>query len=416
MEVEAVTAATELPRDGRSAPPRRTSRDTTSRSGSCRSSETTRRLPGALRVGRPRRGSRRRGGAAHSTDEPRPRATARRPGRRRARRRDRRRPPGRRRRVPEVDAFSTAWSANRAVTVTTRFEQRIYAIRAVEAPRGVEGELRLAGPANRELALAWMRAFSEEVLHEGDGDAERLERSVDARLEGSETRGIALWEREGRPVSLAGYRPDAQRHPHRSCLHPAGAPRPWLRQRGHSRGVAAPARSRPAALLPLHGPREPDLERHLHAHRLRAGLRLARARLLAGCRRLTARLAGEMVARWTTPRATPSSPCVSASTCRRARSSSSSASRSTRRSSGAVAEAGWRAGAGDVVCFYVDDHIRAPARAPRADALLDRTPPGSRPPRLGIEGGRARRHARRRRSGAVLGRRSVPRRPGRAAR
>ena len=107
--------------------------------------------------------------------------------------------------VPEVDAFSTAWSANRAVTVTTTFEQRIYAIRAVEVPRGVEGALRLAGPADRELALAWMRAFSEEALHEGDGDAERLERSVDTRLQGSETRGIALWEREGRPVSLAGY-------------------------------------------------------------------------------------------------------------------------------------------------------------------------------------------------------------------
>jgi uncharacterized protein len=107
--------------------------------------------------------------------------------------------------VPEVDAFSTTWSAKRAVTVSTRFEQRIYALRAVEAPRGVEGGLRLAGPEDRELALAWVRAFSEEVLHEGDEDADRLERSVDARLECSETSGLALWEREGRPVSLAGY-------------------------------------------------------------------------------------------------------------------------------------------------------------------------------------------------------------------
>ena len=107
--------------------------------------------------------------------------------------------------VPEVDAFSTAWSAKRAVTVTTRFEQRIYALRAVAPPRKVEGELRLAGSADRDLALAWMRAFSEEVLHEGAGDAERLERSIDARLEGSETSGITLWERDRRPVSLAGY-------------------------------------------------------------------------------------------------------------------------------------------------------------------------------------------------------------------
>ena len=107
--------------------------------------------------------------------------------------------------VPEVDAFSTAWRAKHAIAVTPRFEQRIYALRAVEPPRGVRGELRLAGPADRDLALAWMLAFSEEALHEGHGDAERLARSVDARLEGSETSGIALWERAGRPVSLAGY-------------------------------------------------------------------------------------------------------------------------------------------------------------------------------------------------------------------
>lgn len=107
--------------------------------------------------------------------------------------------------VPEVDAFSAAWSARRSVMATTRFEQRIYALRAVEPPRGVEGELRPAGPTDRELALSWIRAFAEEALHEGDGDTGRVERSVDARLEGSESSGIVLWEREGRPVSLAGY-------------------------------------------------------------------------------------------------------------------------------------------------------------------------------------------------------------------
>ena len=40
----------------------------------------------------------------------------------------------------------------------------------------------------------------------------------------------------------------------------------------------------------------------------------------------------------------------------------------------AVAEAGWRAGAGDVVCFYVDDHVRRLHALHAADELLDRTP------------------------------------------
>ena len=40
----------------------------------------------------------------------------------------------------------------------------------------------------------------------------------------------------------------------------------------------------------------------------------------------------------------------------------------------AVAEAGWRAGAGDVDCYYVDDHLRRLHAIHAADELLDRTP------------------------------------------
>jgi aminopeptidase len=40
----------------------------------------------------------------------------------------------------------------------------------------------------------------------------------------------------------------------------------------------------------------------------------------------------------------------------------------------AVAEAGWRAGASDVQCYYVDDHLRHLHALHAADELLDRTP------------------------------------------
>jgi aminopeptidase len=40
----------------------------------------------------------------------------------------------------------------------------------------------------------------------------------------------------------------------------------------------------------------------------------------------------------------------------------------------AVAEAGWRAGASDVQCYYVDDHLRRLHALHAADELLDRTP------------------------------------------
>jgi aminopeptidase len=52
----------------------------------------------------------------------------------------------------------------------------------------------------------------------------------------------------------------------------------------------------------------------------------------------------------------------------------------------AVAEAGWRAGAGDVDCFYVDEHIRRLHALHAAEELLDRTPPWLATARRGAEG------------------------------
>jgi GNAT superfamily N-acetyltransferase len=107
--------------------------------------------------------------------------------------------------VPEVDRFAQLWADRRGVGVETRFEQRIYALRRVAAPSRGEGAMRLAGTADRDLVLAWAVAFSREALHDDDADTGRLERSVDARLDASETSGIALWEADGGPVALAGF-------------------------------------------------------------------------------------------------------------------------------------------------------------------------------------------------------------------
>jgi predicted GNAT family acetyltransferase len=106
--------------------------------------------------------------------------------------------------VPEVDAFSTAWSSRHGVRPVSVFDQRIYALRSVVPPRPTPGAMRQAGTGDRSLALAWIRAFADEVLHGGGDDESRLERSVDARL-GATDAGIALWEADGQPVSLAGF-------------------------------------------------------------------------------------------------------------------------------------------------------------------------------------------------------------------
>ena len=66
--------------------------------------------------------------------------------------------------------------------------------------------MRPADHADRALLLEWVEAFATEVLHESvSGDAGlRHERSVDARLAGGDA-GFALWEADGRPVSLVGF-------------------------------------------------------------------------------------------------------------------------------------------------------------------------------------------------------------------
>ena len=65
--------------------------------------------------------------------------------------------------------------------------------------------MRLAEGADRALLLEWVEEFATEVLHESmTDDAGRLERSVDARLAGGDA-GFALWEVDGRSVSLVGF-------------------------------------------------------------------------------------------------------------------------------------------------------------------------------------------------------------------
>ena len=106
--------------------------------------------------------------------------------------------------VPEVDAFVDSWTSRHGRAASVVFQQRIYAVTAVMPSPPVAGALRLATVDDRELLIAWIRAFGAEVLRADDRDDERIERGVDARL-ASDDAGVALWELDGRPVSLAGF-------------------------------------------------------------------------------------------------------------------------------------------------------------------------------------------------------------------
>ena len=106
--------------------------------------------------------------------------------------------------IPEVDRFAAAWTVRHGRAASVVFDQRIYALTAVVPPAPVPGSMRLATVADRELALVWFRAFSGKCSIPATTTKPPLERRVDARL-GPEDAGMALWELDGRPVSLAGF-------------------------------------------------------------------------------------------------------------------------------------------------------------------------------------------------------------------
>lgn len=102
------------------------------------------------------------------------------------------------------EAFAAVWCR-----LTGRAARRTLALglHAVEeawltAPPPVNGGLRQAGPADRDLLVAWLTDFAREAL--GDDDRSAADRLTD-RLLGPGPGGLVLWEHEGRPVAMAGY-------------------------------------------------------------------------------------------------------------------------------------------------------------------------------------------------------------------
>jgi predicted GNAT family acetyltransferase len=135
--------------------------------------------------------------------------------------------------VPEVDVFADAWASLHDLTIQTRFEQGVYALRRVVPSAATPGSMRPATAGDRPLLLAWVLAFATEALHEG-ADTARLEHSVDARLAGGDA-GFALWEVDCRPVSLVGFGGPT---PNGIRVGPVYTP-PELRGRGYASALTA---------------------------------------------------------------------------------------------------------------------------------------------------------------------------------
>jgi len=106
--------------------------------------------------------------------------------------------------LPEAEEFAGEWERRTGASARTRMRQRIHALTELREPRLVPGRAREATDADRDLLVAWIRAFAAESHADADAPAANADRVVDARLRHG-TGAFVLWDVDGEPVSLAGW-------------------------------------------------------------------------------------------------------------------------------------------------------------------------------------------------------------------
>ena len=136
--------------------------------------------------------------------------------------------------VPEVNTFARLWSQRHPVEPRVDRGHGVYALERVQPVPEAAGAAREATRADIRLLVDWMRAFADEVLHEGDPDRGDPRPSIEHRLASAEA-GVLLWEDAGAPVSIAGYGGPT---PNGIRIGPVYTP-PDLRGRGYATALVA---------------------------------------------------------------------------------------------------------------------------------------------------------------------------------
>ena len=130
--------------------------------------------------------------------------------------------------------FAEAWAARGGADVEQRRGMRIFRLAKVRPPRKVQGRMRAAEPADRDLVVHWLRAFHDEAVPEEPLlDYEEMA----ARWLRGEGRRLVVWVDDGQVVSLAGI---GGRTPNGIRIGPVYTP-PELRGRGYASNLVAAA-------------------------------------------------------------------------------------------------------------------------------------------------------------------------------
>lgn len=135
--------------------------------------------------------------------------------------------------VPVAEQFAAAWQTRTGHAMQRQMRHGVYQLRRVIPPPQVDGSARRARPEDRDLLIAWITDFGDEI---GDPVVRnRVERDVERRF-GEGNAGYWLWEVGGNPVSLTGY---GGFTPHGARIGPVYTPR---EHRGHGYASALVAR------------------------------------------------------------------------------------------------------------------------------------------------------------------------------
>jgi predicted GNAT family acetyltransferase len=128
-----------------------------------------------------------------------------------------------------AEAFSAQWRQLTGASAEVSRRSRLYALGGLVPPEPVvAGQARVAEPSDRDLLVAWLGAFGEEVGEPSDNVSD----VVDDRIGYG---GLTLWEVYGVPVSLAGC---SRRLADMVRIAPVYTPAE-LRRRGYAGAVTA---------------------------------------------------------------------------------------------------------------------------------------------------------------------------------
>lgn len=114
--------------------------------------------------------------------------------------------------------------------------QGVHALASVadDVPQAL-GSSRVARAADRDLIVAWLRAFLTEAVPEPDTHLAALEDTVRIRLDSGSDAGYWFWDDGGRPVSVSGF---GGRSPTGIRIGPVYTP-PEHRRRGYATSLVA---------------------------------------------------------------------------------------------------------------------------------------------------------------------------------